>query len=181
MREDTVQATGRRRVPLPRLAVASAAVSILTAGATLAFAPSASAASTLGEAAAAKGRYFGTAVAAHKMNDATYMNILNREFNQVTPENEMKWDATEPQPGQFNFSSADRIVNHGSADGSRSGGTHWRGTRSSRAGRRTSAAPRCVRRCSTTSPQVADLLPRQDLRLGRGERGVRRRRQRRPA
>ena len=112
MREDSVQAAEGRKRPMTRLAVASAAVTILTAGTTLGFAASASAASTLGEAAAAKGRYFGAAVAAHKLNDATYVNILNREFNSVTPENEMKWDATEPQQNQFNFSSADRIVNH---------------------------------------------------------------------
>ncbi|MBQ1076860.1 endo-1,4-beta-xylanase, partial [Micromonospora sp. C31] len=36
----------------------------------------------------------------------------NREFNSVTPENEMKIDATEPQQNQFTFGNADRIVNH---------------------------------------------------------------------
>ena len=35
----------------------------------------------------------------------------------ITPENEMKWDATEPNPGQFTFGAADTIVNHASAHG----------------------------------------------------------------
>jgi endo-1,4-beta-xylanase len=66
--------------------------------------------STLGEAAAGNGRYFGTAVAAGKLGDATYTGILNREFTAVTPENEMKWDAVEPSRGSFTFANADRIV-----------------------------------------------------------------------
>ena len=42
------------------------------------------------------GRYFGTAISAGKLGDSTYTTIAGREFNMVTPENEMKWDATEP-------------------------------------------------------------------------------------
>ncbi|MGB2571774.1 non-reducing end alpha-L-arabinofuranosidase family hydrolase [Micromonospora citrea] len=67
---------------------------------------------TLGAAAAQSGRYFGAAVAANRLSDGTYVTILNREFNSVTPENEMKIDATEPQQNQFTFTNADRIVNH---------------------------------------------------------------------
>nr|WP_229401735.1 endo-1,4-beta-xylanase [Micromonospora okii] len=83
----------------------------------VAFAGTASAGTTLATAAAEKGRYFGAAVAAHKLSDTTYVGILNREFNSVTPENEMKIDATEPQQGQFTFANADRIVNHARANG----------------------------------------------------------------
>ncbi|WDZ87829.1 non-reducing end alpha-L-arabinofuranosidase family hydrolase [Micromonospora cathayae] len=68
--------------------------------------------STLGAAAAQSGRYFGAAVAANKLSDGAYTTILNREFNSVTPENEMKIDATEPQQNNFTFGNADRIVNH---------------------------------------------------------------------
>ncbi|WP_405106826.1 non-reducing end alpha-L-arabinofuranosidase family hydrolase [Micromonospora sp. NBC_01405] len=68
--------------------------------------------STLGAAAAQSGRYFGAAVAASKLSDGAYTTILNREFNSVTPENEMKIDATEPQQNNFTFTNADRIVNH---------------------------------------------------------------------
>ncbi|GAA1499894.1 endo-1,4-beta-xylanase [Dactylosporangium maewongense] len=70
------------------------------------------AASTLGAAAAEQGRYFGTAVAAYKLSDSVYSGILDREFNMVTPENEMKWDATEPSQGSFSYGSADQIVSH---------------------------------------------------------------------
>src|SRR6478609_9339172 len=70
------------------------------------------AASTLGAAAAEQGRYFGTAVAAYKLSDSVYSGILDREFNMVTPENEMKWDATEPTQGSFSYGSADQIVSH---------------------------------------------------------------------
>ncbi|MFD1146502.1 endo-1,4-beta-xylanase [Saccharothrix hoggarensis] len=67
---------------------------------------------TLGASAAEKGRYFGTAVAGGKLGDSAYTTILNREFNSVTAENEMKMDATEPNQGQFTFAGGDRIVNH---------------------------------------------------------------------
>ncbi|MBQ1073285.1 endo-1,4-beta-xylanase, partial [Micromonospora sp. C31] len=99
----------RRR---PRVALASVVVGFSVAAATVAVASGASAGTTLGASAAEKGRYFGAAVAAHKLSDATYVGILNREFNSVTPENEMKIDATEPQQNQFTFGNADRIVNH---------------------------------------------------------------------
>ncbi|MFY1694210.1 MULTISPECIES: endo-1,4-beta-xylanase [unclassified Solwaraspora] len=102
----------------PRAALASVAVVALAAGTALLYASSANAAeSTLGAAAAQTGRYFGAAVAAHKLGDSTYVNILNREFNSVTAENEMKINATEPQPNQFNFTNGDRIVNHALARG----------------------------------------------------------------
>jgi len=71
----------------------------------------ASAASTLGAAAAQSGRYFGTAIAAGKLGDSTYTTLAAREFNMVTPENEMKPDATEPNQGQFNFTTGDQVYN----------------------------------------------------------------------
>ena len=93
------------------------AASVAAGGLALAVAPDADAATTLGASAAATGRYFGTAVAANKLSDSTYVGILNREFNSVTAENEMKIDATEPQQNQFTFTNADRIVNHAVANG----------------------------------------------------------------
>ncbi|MET7469281.1 endo-1,4-beta-xylanase, partial [Micromonospora sp. NPDC005686] len=54
------------------------------------------AASTLGAAAAQSGRYFGTAVAANRLNDSTYSTIAAREFNMITAENEMKPEALQP-------------------------------------------------------------------------------------
>ncbi|SEB79569.1 endo-1,4-beta-xylanase [Streptomyces sp. TLI_105] len=81
--------------------------------ATVLVAPPAShaAESTLGSAAAQSGRYFGTAIASGRLNDSAYTTIASREFNSVTPENEMKIDATEPQQGQFNFTAGDRVYN----------------------------------------------------------------------
>ncbi|MFG1656899.1 endo-1,4-beta-xylanase [Micromonospora chersina] len=107
---------GRRR---SRVALVSAAAGAVLVAASVAMATSASAGTTLGASAAEKGRYFGTAVAANKLSDATYVGILNREFNMVTPENEMKWDATEPSQNQFNYTNADRIVSHAQANGMR--------------------------------------------------------------
>jgi endo-1,4-beta-xylanase len=89
----------------------------LAASAALVFSGTANAGTTLGASAAEKGRYFGAAVPAFKLSDSQFVGILNREFNSVTAENEMKWDATEPQQGQFTFTNADRIVNHARANG----------------------------------------------------------------
>ena len=98
------------------LATATLAVA-LTAGMTVALAPMASAGTTLKASAAEKGRYFGAAVATGKLSNSQYVGILNSEFNSVTPENEMKWDATEPSQGQFNYSGGDRLVSHAQANG----------------------------------------------------------------
>src|ERR671929_918860 len=108
----------------PRLRKALALATTLTAGTVLVLigptSPAAHAASgTLGAAAAESGRYFGTAVPAGKLGDSTYSAILDREFNMITPENEMKWDTTEPSRGSFNFGPADQIVGHAAAHGQR--------------------------------------------------------------
>ncbi|MGW2724856.1 non-reducing end alpha-L-arabinofuranosidase family hydrolase [Streptomyces sp. NPDC001492] len=107
---------GRRRVPvLGLLAVAALVTPGTAAGAP---APTIQA-STLGAQAAQSGRYFGTAVAAGRLGDGTYSRILDREFNAITPENEMKWDTIEPSRGNFNFGPADQIVSHAAAHGQR--------------------------------------------------------------
>jgi endo-1,4-beta-xylanase len=106
------------RTPLRALGVAAAAA-VVAAGSVVALTSTAEAATTLGASAAAVGRYFGTAVAANKLSDSTYVGILDREFNMVTAENEMKWDATEPNQNQFSYSSADRIVSHAQAQNMR--------------------------------------------------------------
>ncbi|MGW3122767.1 non-reducing end alpha-L-arabinofuranosidase family hydrolase, partial [Streptomyces sp. NPDC001107] len=73
----------------------------------------------LADAAAGSGRYFGTAVAAGRLGDSTYSTLLDREFNMITPENEMKWDTIEPSRGNFNFGPGDQIVGHAAAHGQR--------------------------------------------------------------
>ncbi|MFI8912999.1 endo-1,4-beta-xylanase [Streptomyces sp. NPDC053513] len=88
--------------------------------ATLLAAPASQAAeSTLGSAAAQSGRYFGTAIASGRLGDSAYTTIANREFNMVTPENEMKIDATEPQQGRFDFTAGDRVYNWAVQNGKR--------------------------------------------------------------
>ncbi|GAA4106159.1 endo-1,4-beta-xylanase [Actinomadura miaoliensis] len=101
-----------------RNALATGVAGVLAMGVAAALSSSAgAAASTLGEAAAQSGRYFGAAVAANHLGESQYVTVLNREFNSVTPENEMKWDATEPSRGSFSFGNADRIVSHAQGRG----------------------------------------------------------------
>ncbi|MYY80897.1 1,4-beta-xylanase [Streptomyces sp. SID335] len=114
----------RRATPL----VLAAAVALAAAGAAVplvakaANTPKDRAPATAAEAAAASGRYFGTAVASGKLGDSTYSTLLDREFNMITPENEMKWDTIEPSRGSFDFAPADRIVNRATAHGQRTRG-----------------------------------------------------------
>ncbi|WP_328842191.1 non-reducing end alpha-L-arabinofuranosidase family hydrolase [Streptomyces europaeiscabiei] len=96
------------------LAAAAAAVPLIALAEDT---PTARTPTVAADAAADSGRYFGTAVASGRLGDSTYSTILDREFNMITPENEMKWDATEPSRGSFNFAPADSIVNHASAHG----------------------------------------------------------------
>ncbi|WUL62685.1 endo-1,4-beta-xylanase [Streptomyces sp. NBC_00344] len=93
------------------------ATGILAAAGVISFSAPASAASTLGASAAAKGRYFGSAVAAGHLGESQYASTLDTEFNAVTPENEMKWDAVESTRNSFNFGSADQIVSHAQGKG----------------------------------------------------------------
>ena len=94
-----------------RLMIGGAVAAVATFGVATVMPAANAAAGTLGAAAAQSGRYFGTAIAAGRLGDSTYTTIAGREFNMVTPENEMKPDATEPQRGQFNFSSGDQVYN----------------------------------------------------------------------
>ncbi|TFH69458.1 endo-1,4-beta-xylanase [Cellulomonas sp. HD19AZ1] len=102
--------TPRQRYRRGPLAAAFGGLAAATLAVTLAV-PAAAAGSTLQAAAAESGRYFGTAIAASRLNDGAYTTIANREFNMITAENEMKMDAMQPSRGQFNWSSGDRIVN----------------------------------------------------------------------
>src|SRR5690348_4287319 len=121
---DRTQPRGRRRL----LSLVSTGVTGLAVAVAAVLLPGqAQAASTLGAQAAASGRYFGTAVAAGRLGDSTYVSILDREFNMITPENEMKWDTVEPSRGSFNFGPGDQIVNHALSHGQRMRGhtTVW--------------------------------------------------------
>ncbi|MER7792708.1 non-reducing end alpha-L-arabinofuranosidase family hydrolase [Streptomyces sp. NPDC097640] len=107
---------GRHRASVSALLAATTVIAL--SGTALAT-PDSARATTLGAQAAQSGRYFGAAVAAGKLGDGTYSTILDREFNMVTPENEMKWDTTERSRGSFNFAPADQIVNRATSRGQR--------------------------------------------------------------
>jgi endo-1,4-beta-xylanase len=93
-----------------RKALVVAAAGALAATGAIALAGTADAATTLGAAAAARGKYFGAAVSTGHLGEAQYASTWTTEFNGVTPENEMKWDTIEPNRNQFNFSPADQIT-----------------------------------------------------------------------
>jgi endo-1,4-beta-xylanase len=68
-------------------------------------------ATTLNAAMIARGRsYIGTSLTIR--SDNTEQNLIkSAEFGSITPENAMKWDATEPNRGQFSWGNADAIAN----------------------------------------------------------------------
>ncbi|MDZ7969686.1 MAG: endo-1,4-beta-xylanase [Nostoc sp. DedSLP03] len=67
--------------------------------------------SPLRQLAAAKGKRYGAAISNEfLLKDKDYASLMARECSIVTPNGELKWDATEPQPGQFTFESADAIA-----------------------------------------------------------------------
>lgn len=73
---------------------------------------------TLRAAADAIGKDIGIAVDAGRLQSNTqYRNTVATEFNSLTAENAMKWDATEPQDGNYTFSQADSIVDFAEANG----------------------------------------------------------------
>lgn len=104
-----------RHAIVPFALVVAAATGAVATGTVTATPAEASA--PLRQHASARGVQIGSAVAAGPLgSDASYRTTLGREFNSVTPENELKWDATEPNPGQYNFGGADAIVNSASAN-----------------------------------------------------------------
>ncbi len=104
----------RRRL---RAAVVALATAALPATALVLSTGTADAATTLGAAAAQSGRYFGAAISASHLGEAAYVNTWMSEFNGVTTENEMKWDATEPSRNSFSYGNADRIVSQARSAG----------------------------------------------------------------
>jgi len=84
------------------------------------FVPQTASAATLRQAATARNFLIGSAGSYWRFtNDASYQNLLANEFNLVTPENEMKWVATEPNQGKFTFYAADQMVKYAQSKGMR--------------------------------------------------------------
>ncbi|TYQ16846.1 UNVERIFIED_CONTAM: GH35 family endo-1,4-beta-xylanase [Acetivibrio alkalicellulosi] len=73
---------------------------------------------TLKELASKRGMYIGAAVGSvfHQNSDLMYNEVLQREFNMVVAENEMKFDAIQHARGEFNFRGADRLVEYAEAN-----------------------------------------------------------------
>lgn len=100
-------------VPSRRLRAALVAVTALAAAVTIPLVVSqpAAASAPLRTHAADRGKFIGYAAATNPLaNESAYRTIAAREFNQVTAENAMKWDSTEPSDGNYTFSGADQVV-----------------------------------------------------------------------
>jgi len=73
----------------------------------------------LRQAAAAAHRRIGTALMSNLLGNAAISTLVAREFDSLTPENEMKWEALEPRPGAFAFEAGDRLVSFAGEHGIR--------------------------------------------------------------
>jgi endo-1,4-beta-xylanase len=71
---------------------------------------------TLKSVAGPTDRLIGAAVGAAQLADPAHATAA-RHFNYVTPENEMKWDATEPARNVFSFERADTITTFAAQNG----------------------------------------------------------------
>src|ERR1700712_604889 len=61
----------------------------------------------------------GTALAPRQFDeiDAQSVSLIKAQFNTITPENVLKWEAVHPQPGVFNFTPSDHYVAFGERNG----------------------------------------------------------------
>lgn len=84
---------------------------ILTGALALPMAPAAGGTNlTLRSAAEGRGVLVGAATMSGTLKDQRHADTLVREFNILTPENEMKWAAIRPTREAWNFAGADRLV-----------------------------------------------------------------------
>ncbi|MBX7553158.1 endo-1,4-beta-xylanase [Streptomyces sp. NPDC004232] len=100
-------------MPQVRLRLAGALAAVLVA-AGVATGPAAQAHDrqpTLADLARRHGRYVGSATDNPELTDSAYTKILGDEFDMITPGNGMKWYATEPRQGVFDWTDGDQIVN----------------------------------------------------------------------
>ncbi|KAL5120414.1 hypothetical protein ACEQ8H_001704 [Pleosporales sp. CAS-2024a] len=62
-------------------------------------------------------KYIGVATDKYLLTTGQTGQIIINDFGQVTPENSMKWDATEPSEGQFTLQNADFLVDWATSHG----------------------------------------------------------------
>jgi endo-1,4-beta-xylanase len=98
-------------VPTPTATPTPTAASAPTAAPTPTRTPAPAADRTLRRLADLHGLHIGAAVQSYMLlNDSQYAETIKREFNILTPEFEMKFDAVQPARGVYDFAAADRIL-----------------------------------------------------------------------
>jgi endo-1,4-beta-xylanase len=66
----------------------------------------------------AKGKkYFGTCADSGTLSNSQNAAIIKAQFNQLTPENSMKWDSIESSQNNFNFGGGNTLVNFAQTNG----------------------------------------------------------------
>ncbi|GAB7354973.1 hypothetical protein MBLNU459_g5587t1 [Dothideomycetes sp. NU459] len=106
-----VKTTAKAATTATTTAAASAAAATATATST-------QPADSINKLFQAKGKkYFGVATDENRLTVSANVPIIRDSFGSVTPENSMKWDATEASQGTFTFDSADYLVDWAEANG----------------------------------------------------------------
>jgi endo-1,4-beta-xylanase len=72
---------------------------------------------TLRALAAAKGLEFGSATATYELKDQGFATLMAREAGVLVAEYEMKRNLVEPQPGAYDFSATDALMNFATVHG----------------------------------------------------------------
>ena len=76
------------------------------------------------EAGTLKGAYQGAFLVGAAVNNAQFTGrdsagvaLIRAQFNTITPENVLKWEAVHPRPGEYNWGPADAYVDFGTRNG----------------------------------------------------------------